>query len=1259
MRVRILGPFLLEDGGRRITIGGVRQRAVLAGLLLHANEVVPSEQLLVDLWGEDAPPGTANALQAAVSRLRRLLPPGRLVTTSPGYMLRLFPAELDAAQFEQLIFEGRDALAAGAAAEAVQLLDQAISLWRGPPLADFRYEPFAQAEIARLEELQLACFEERNEARLALGPPGALTAELGRMVADYPLRERLRGQLMLALYRSGRQTEALETYREFRSVLAEEQGLEPSSALRKLEAEILRQDPVLAPGAVTSGTLQARRPVTVLCVALRVVADSGAALDPEAHGAVHEHVVSGLTAVLERHGGELAASDSEHLMGVFGVTTLHEDDALRAARASLEARDTLTAAASAPPRHYRASLMCRFGLATGEALVGGPGPLGFAGDVGARAVMLADAAEPGQILIGPQVQQLAAGAIETDEAAPGRFLLRSVHAGLRPLAVRLDVPLVGRGEEMRRLEAAYTRSAHERVTLSVTVIGEAGLGKTRLAQEFAGRLSRKAHVLTGRCLHYGEGITFWPLREVVRQAAGGDSPEEIKALLAGEADAAAVADQLHRALGSGAEGRTAAAEIFWAARRFLEALARHRPVLVVFEDVHWAEPTLLDLVESLSLQPGEYPILLVCLARPELLDQRPAWAAETDRSVCIQLTPLGEGPATALLDSVSSGQQMAPSTRARLIDTAGGNPLYLEQLTVSLSEQGGSDIRLALPPTIQALMSARLQRLGPGASSVLARAAIVGKEFGEREIRELLPAEARSPLGRNLQTLVAKGLVQRGAPGSGPDEEYSFRHSLILEAAYRSIPKSLRAELHHSYADWFETAAKDSYPGRSEILGYHLEQSVRYRNELWPADPQSAELARRATVHLDTAGHAAHDRGDDIAAASLLDRAAALLPGGDPALGRLYTSLGTALIEAGQFEKARATLGHAQRITAANGDDCQHAHARVQVLLLDLKVNPSEAATDIARALPGLRRDFEACHDDLGICHALQLEGALHWNHCRSAAAEYAWQRAAGFARKVNDRRQLADIFSWLATAALWGPTPAPEGIQRCKDYLDEIGNHPIGRAEILLNLAGLHALQNDFAAAQATLRTAKSMLENLGPTMTAAIIHPAALIAMLADDPVTAEMYLRLEYGSLYEMGERRFLPSTAAELARAIVAQGPSRYDEAIELLDLSREAAAEDDLSARVVSQRLYARILADRGRHPEAMELARSASALAAQTDLLSEHADTLLELAHVLAVAGQATEAHEAATQARDLYQRKGNLPGAQASLRYLTRSAST
>ena len=1255
MQIRILGPFQLDDGGRRIMIGGVRQRAVLADLVLHGGEVVPSEQLLVDLWGEDSPPSAANALQAAISRLRRVLPPGRLVTTAPGYMLRIFLAELDVKQFEQLISEGRDALAAGAAEKAAKLLDQAMTLWRGPPLADFRYEPFAQAEIARLEELQLACLEERNEAQLALGSTGVLTAQLGRMVSDHPLRERLRGQLMLALYRVGRQAEALEVYTRFRSTLGEELGLEPSSALRELQAAILRHDPVLTPGPATVGTPLARRPVTVLCVAWQTVSRSGVALDPEARGVVNEHAVSGLTAVLERYGGKLVASDSGRLMGLFGVATLHEDDALRAVRASLEARDALIAEADALPRRLGANLICRFGVATGEVLIGGSGPLGFAGDVDTRAVMLAEAAGPGQILISRQTQQLAAAAIQTDSAGLDQFLLRAAHAAVRPLAVRFDAPLVGRDEEIRRLEAAYLRASRERVTMTVTVLGEAGLGKTRLVQELAGRLDREAQVLTGRCLPYGEGITFWPLREVVRQAGrGDDSLERITAILDGEPDAVAVAEQLHRALGSGNQGRTAAAEIFWAARRFLEARARHQPLLIVFEDLHWAEPTFLDLVESLALQPGRFPILLVCIARPELLDQRPAWAAEADTSVSIQLTPLGEDPAGALLDSLAADQRISPSTRARLIDTADGNPLYLEQLAVSLSEQSGSDIRPALPPTIQALLAARLQRLGPGASSVLARAAIIGKDFGERAVRELLPAEARDPLDRNLQTLVAKGLVQRMPPGRSPVDDYSFRHILIQEAAYRAIPKSLRAELHLRFADWLEYVFSAPFPGRTEILGHHLEQSVRYRNELWPDDPGSGALSHRAAAHLDTAGRAAHDRGDDVAAVNLLDRAAALLPGDDPTLGRIYTSLGTALIEAGQFEKAQATLDHAQRITAVNDDDRQYAYARVEALLLHLKVNPNEAAVDIARVLPELRREFHQSQDDLGICRTLQLEAALHWDHSRSGAAEDAWQRAAECARKLKDRRQLADILAWLASAALWGPTPAPEGIKRCQEYLEEIGNHPIGKAEILLNQAGLYALQDDFATAQATLDSAKSLLETLGPTMTAAIIQPAALIAMLAGDPAAAEQYLRLEYDYLYQMGERRVLSTTAVKLARAIAAQGPGRYDEAIRLIATSREAAADGDLSPQALGKGLHARILADRGRYREAEELARSAVALAAQTDLLSHHADTLLEFSHVLTAAGQIPEAHSAATQALNLYQRKGNLPGARASLRHLT-----
>src|SRR5262249_44351934 len=306
----------------------------------------------------------------------------------------------------------------------------------------------------------------------------------------------------------------------------------------------------------------------------------------------------------------------------------------------------------------------------------------------------------------------------------------------------------------------------------------------------------------------------------VRQAAGGnDSPDSIQALLDGQADAADVAERLSRALGPGNQGRSDAAEIFWAARRLLETLARPHPVLVVFEDLHWAEPTFLDLVESLAVQPGRSPLVLICVARPELLEQRPVWAAGVARAVSIDLTPLAGGPAAALLDALAGDQRLPPATRTRVLETAAGNPLYLEQLTVSLSEQAGSQIRPVLPPTIQALLAARLQRLGPGASSVLARAAVVGKDFGGDAVRELLPPEARGPLSRNLQTLVARGLVQQGRPGRSRAEEYSFRHILIQEAAYGAIPKSLRAELHHRFADWLEYVIWEPATQRAEILG--------------------------------------------------------------------------------------------------------------------------------------------------------------------------------------------------------------------------------------------------------------------------------------------------------------------------------------------------------------------------------------------------------------------------------------------------------
>src|SRR6266545_5106309 len=689
MEVRLLGPLELAESGRPIAHGGTRQGAVLALLVLHANQVVPSERLLVELWGEDAQPSAANALQAAVSRLRRALPQGRLVTRAPGYLFRASPDELDLDRFERLLASGRQALAGGAAAEAARTLRLGLSLWRGPALADFRYEPFAQADIARLEELRLICLEERIEADLALGAGSELIGELQRLVAEQPLRERLRGQLMLALYRAGRQTEALEVYRELGSLLREELGLEPAPALRELEAAILCHDPALRMAkAPTQAPVEAavRKPVTVLCAELRAASSSGEGLDPEALGVVLARAQTILSATLERYGGKLAAVASERILGVFGVPTLHEDDALRAAQAALAGQVALDAAAAALERERGLRLTMRCGLATGEALVGGPDPPGFAGDAIRRAVELAALAATGEILVSEETLQLAAGALEVEHAGPGRLRLRAAQVGARPLAVRLDAPLVGRDAERRRLVEAFTDALRERAPVLVTVLSEAGIGKTRLARELAAHVAGDATVLTGSCLPYGEGITFWPLRELVREAGAVDGTrDELEALLPDEADAGWVAEWLSAALSPSGQGASSAVEIFWATRRLLETLAQRRPLLVILEDLHWAEPTFLDLVQALAAQ-AEAPMLLLCLARPELLDQRPDGAA-------------------------------------------GGNPLFLEQLVASLGEQRRDEGRPPLPPTIQALLAARLERLGPGERAVLDRAAILGMDF--------------------------------------------------------------------------------------------------------------------------------------------------------------------------------------------------------------------------------------------------------------------------------------------------------------------------------------------------------------------------------------------------------------------------------------------------------------------------------------------------------------------------------------------------
>ena len=660
MEFRILGALEVRDSGRRVPLGAGKERAALAFLLLHANVVLASERLVDELWGESPPATARKALQVYVSRLRKALGAERIRTHGPGYLLELGPVELDLDRFESLAEEGRELRAAGEHARAAAALRDALALWRGSALADFTYEPFAQGEIARLEELRLATVEERIDAELALGHGPELVGELEALVAKHPYRERPRGQLMLALYRAGRQADALAAYQETRKLLVEELGIEPSPALQRLESAILRQEPELEALAepTSLATPPARLPEepprevrkTVTIAAFGVAHPAGS-LDPEALRPLQRKLATAVSQAVARHGGTVAGGEQgESLVAVFGIPTLHEDDALRAARTALELRGH--------------EFPLRAGIETGEILVAGGQAGGelLATEVVESAARLRDAADASEILLGEATRTLLGEGVRVEPVDSG-WLLGELLPGASP-GRRLDVPLVGRDDELAQLRDLLARAVHTRTVHIATVLGVAGVGKSRLAREFASLVDDEVAVLVGRCLSYGEGITYWPLRELVQEAAGDVTRESVLELLTGADDAMPVADHLAAALGLAESDGASEEEISWAVRRFLETLAQRRPLLVVLEDLHWAEPAFLDLVEYLAEWTRDAPVLLLCLARPELLEKRAHWVGGMPNAASLLLEPLAPEESEALVDELLGGSPLAARTRA-------------------------------------------------------------------------------------------------------------------------------------------------------------------------------------------------------------------------------------------------------------------------------------------------------------------------------------------------------------------------------------------------------------------------------------------------------------------------------------------------------------------------------------------------------------------------------------------------------------------
>ena len=979
---------------------------------------------------------------------------------------------------------------------------------------------------------------------------------------------------------------------------------------------------------MTSAAAAVRKTVTVLFCDLADSTALGERLDPETLRSLLGRWYDAMRAPIERHGGQVEKFIGDAVMAVFGVPQVHEDDALRAVRAAVEMREALDALNA----ELDAGLQIRIGVNSGEVVTGDGSATLVTGDAVNTAKRLEEAAAAGEILISGVTRRLVANATELEPAGPvlakGKkdpveaWRVLATIPGAAPFARRLDAPLVGRTRELAFLHDELAAAERERACRLVTVYGTAGIGKSRLAAELLAQLAGRADVLSARCLPYGDGITFLPLIELIR-SAGGEAA--IMATVAAEADGALIVDRVCGALGT-AGAPSSSEETFWAIRRLLETLARVRPLVVCLEDVHWAEPTFLDLLEYIAGWSRDAPILLLCLARPDLLDQRPRWGGEA-----VALEPLTERESEALLDELAAEWPIPPAARTEIAEAAEGNPLFVEQMVAMLAEAGEA---AAIPPTIQALLAARLDRLPPLERAVLERAAVVGKEFWRGAVTELSPTEDRAEVSAALLSLVRKELVRPERSAFLGDDGFRFRHALIRDAAYAAIPKSVRAELHERFAAWLEV-----HEGEDDLVGYHLEQAYRFRVELGLADETVAALAAQAGALLGEAGRRAFARDDAPAAANLLLRACELLPEDDPARLELLRRASLALWLTGSVDEASKMLeGHiaAAAELGASGEEWSGRLELATWSLISGRVG-SEELLHVAGQAIGV---FEGLGDDAGlsrgwrrIAHAQTVTG-------RYGMAADAAEQALRYARSSGERFEEARIVDILCASLLYGPAPADTAIARCELMLSDAESGGVMEANIAASLVGLFGMRSSFDAARELAHRAESIYAELGLQLASAgLSQVVGPMELLAGDPVAAERELRRGLAILEPSGAHGY---QEALLAQVLYEQG--RPQEAAQHIEAVSENAAPDNVAAQVLWRGVRAKLDAEES-PASALVLAGEAVTLAEATESPNLLGDALSDLAVVLRAAGNA-DADEVARRALELYERKGNVPAA-------------
>jgi class 3 adenylate cyclase/tetratricopeptide (TPR) repeat protein len=944
-----------------------------------------------------------------------------------------------------------------------------------------------------------------------------------------------------------------------------------------------------------------RKTVTVVFCDLVGSTALGESVDPEALRARMARTFEELRSIVERHGGTVEKFIGDAVMAVFGIPFVHEDDALRAVRAAAELRDAVA-------RH---GLEARIGVNTGEVVAGGGGETLVTGDAVNVAARLEQAAAPGEVLLGAETLKLVRGAVSAEAVEPldlkGKrdrvpaYRLLEIDAEAAAFARHFDAPLIGRERELAVLRQAFERAVSEQACHLFTVLGSAGVGKTRLGVEFLADLD--ATVLRGRCLDYGDGITFWPVVEVLKQ----------------------IGVQAEPVLERIAQGGSSPQELFWEFRKLLERLAAERPLVVVFDDTHWAEPTFLDLIDHVSDLSRAAPILLLVLARPELLDERPGWSGGKLNATTILLEPL-DPPDCRTLIAALDGAELGEATLAKIVEASEGNPLFIEEM-LGLAREGGE---FTVPSTIQALLAARLDRLATEERTVVERGAVEGKVFHIGAVQELAPELLRPDVETHLVSLVRKELI-RPEPATVPNEEaFRFRHLLMRDAAYDALPKELRADLHERFADWLDAHAQDLVE-LDEIAGYHLEQAVRYRRELGATAEDTAALAAQAAARLDPAAQHAKARGDLSAAQTLLERTLAL-SGGIRRL-ELIVDLGEVLLEQGSYPEALELL-----TPLAAGENVRIAHhARALGSYGRLFSDPGAAMIDAQRIAEEAIAFFEEARDDLGLARAWWLLAWFHWGLGLAADTSAELQRAADHARLAGNAQLAQHAVGLMVFAMLFGPASPDEVDAYLRTAESESGGERIVECWVSFAKSIVAGRAGRFDEARAGFVRADATMRDFGFKSTAAAMTmQRAEIELLAEDAAEAERLVTDGISELETLGERSYLSTALALLAQILCVQG--RFAEAEPIAVRARETGSKHDLATLCDALLALARVHESRGELDAALQAAREATEI--DWGFVWYQAEAHLELAHIARGAGLLDEARESAKRAVHLYELK-------------------